>query len=59
MVVGSTGGESCDLILVDIKTRYSKFGFRIEQSKRKAHIAQTYHAYPRLVSFDPGFDLRQ
>ena len=57
MDVGSTAGESCDLILVDVKTRYSKLRFRVEQSKWQAHITETHHAYPRFTSFKPGFQL--
>src|ERR1035441_2002641 len=37
--VGSTGAESCNLMLVDVKTRYSKFRFRVEQSKWQVPIA--------------------
>jgi hypothetical protein len=42
---------------VDVKTRNSKLRFGVEQSKRQAHVTETYHAYPRLAGFNSGFQL--
>src|ERR1019366_4035561 len=55
--VGSPRGESCDLMLVDVKTRYAKLRFGVEQSKRQTHITQAYHDYPRLASINSRFQL--
>src|SRR6202158_130148 len=55
--VGSTRGESCDLTLVDVKTRYPKLRLGVEQSQRKAHVTETDHAYARLACFNSGFQL--
>src|ERR1022692_128488 len=55
--VGSTRGESCDLTLVDVKTRHSKLRFGVEQSKGQAHVTEAYHAYPRLAGFNSSFKL--
>ena len=44
-------------MLVDVKTGYSKVLFRVEQSKRQAHITEAYYAYPRLASINSGFQL--
>ena len=44
-------------MLVDVKTRYSKFRFGVEQSKWQAHITETDYTYPRLASFNSGFQL--
>jgi hypothetical protein len=44
-------------MLVDVKTRYAKLRFGVEQSKRQAHVAETYHSYSRLAGFNSGFQL--
>src|SRR5579864_6435672 len=53
--VGSTGGESCDLALVDVKTSYLKLRFRVQQSQRQAHITKTDYADSCLASINSGF----
>jgi uncharacterized protein YukE len=44
-------------MLVDVKAGYSQLRFRVKQSKWQAHVTETYHAYPRLASFNSGFQL--
>ena len=44
-------------MLVDVKAGYSKFRFRVQQSKWESDVAETYYTHPRLVSFDSGFEL--
>ena len=39
-------------MLVDVKTRYSKLRFGVEQSKRQADVTETDDAYPLLAGFN-------
>jgi hypothetical protein len=44
-------------MLVDVKTRYSKLRFGVEQSEGQADVTEPDDAYPRLPGFNIGFQL--